>query len=642
MTTTRVFLAAALASLLLAGCGGQEAGGGSKATRSDRLVDFSKKPPYVNALDIDPASQEFLLTTNRGFWRIDPKTDAVKRVTGSISAGGKTANVGTFLDLVATGPGRLIGSGHPDRPGTLPSFLGFIESDDGGRRWKVISRLGEADLHKIELRHDRMYAFDAVLGAMLVSTDGGKTFTENFTPPELIIDFEVDPAGPDRILASSQRRIFRSTDGGKKWRPIQAGEGTRLAWPAPDALYRAEKDGTIEVSETAGDTFKPVGRVPGEPYKFKAVGPDHLYLALSDGAILETTNGGKTLEGRLPAVMRRRHLLLGACLALAACGALPGAAAAHSIVRVIGGELSYQSSDATSLNSLEAVVSGGDVRLRDPTVDGGIDPGPCRPGEVTNDANAWIIEAFCPSSSVQRLRIDLGEREDVATISLPLPVTLLGGPGADRLAGGDGADSVGGGDGDDSVAGGGGNDAVDGGSGIDSLDGGPGDDRLGARDGFGDHVTCGEGADQVVADSFDDVAGDCETVGRATVAPPTGGGGGDDGAPPKVEAGGSTRQRIGRRGRIRVLATSSEPGFAAASGFLDVAGLNLPLKSDRRRVAVGGAGVVLTVKLSRRQMKECRRVFKRRRRVVVRLRVVATDLAGHSSAVTAPRIRLRR
>ena len=55
-----------------------------------------------------------------------------------------------------------------------------------------------------------------------------------------------------------------------------AARATRLVWPAPDALYRAEKDGTIEVSETAGDRSSRVGKVPGEPYKFKAVGPEHL------------------------------------------------------------------------------------------------------------------------------------------------------------------------------------------------------------------------------------------------------------------------------------------------------------------------------------------------------------------------------
>ena len=294
MTAARVLLAGALCCLVLAGCGGEQAGSSpGKATRSDRLVDFSKKPPYVNALDIDPATDDFLLTTNRGFWRIDSKTDAVKQVTGEISTRGKTATVGTFLELLATGPGRLIGSGHPDRAGTLPSFLGFIESDDGGKHWKVISRLGEADLHKIVIRHDRMYAFDAVLGALLISSDGGKTFTERFTPPELIIDFEVDPDDPDHIIASSARRIFRSTDGGKHWRPVQGSDGTRLAWPAADSLYRADADGSIQVSDNGGGSFDIVGKVAGEPYKFKALGPRHLYLALSDGSILETTDGGK-------------------------------------------------------------------------------------------------------------------------------------------------------------------------------------------------------------------------------------------------------------------------------------------------------------------------------------------------------------
>lgn len=297
MTAVRVFLAGALLSILVGGCGAQQAGGGpGKAARSDRLVDFSKKPPYVNALDIDPESDEFLLTTNRGFWRIDSRTGAVKRVTGQVSTRGKTATVGTFLELLATGPGRLIGSGHPDRAGTLPSYLGFIESDDGGRTWRVRSRLGEADLHKIVAKHGRLYAFDAVLGAILITRDGGRTFTERFTPPELIIDFEVDPRDPDHLVASSEDRLYRSTDGGERWRAVAVAEAVRLAWPAPDALYRAEKDGTVQQSRDGGETWQRAGHAPGEPYKFKAVGTEHLFLALSDGTIAETTDGGRTWE----------------------------------------------------------------------------------------------------------------------------------------------------------------------------------------------------------------------------------------------------------------------------------------------------------------------------------------------------------
>ncbi len=55
----------------------------------------------------------------------------MERVRGSIRAEGKSATVGTFLELLVTGPGQLIGSGHPDQPKALPGFLGFIRSDDG-------------------------------------------------------------------------------------------------------------------------------------------------------------------------------------------------------------------------------------------------------------------------------------------------------------------------------------------------------------------------------------------------------------------------------------------------------------------------------------------------------------------------------
>lgn len=289
-------MTATLGALALAGCGSQapEAGDASAGERSDRLVDFAKKPPYVNALDIDPADGHLLLTTNRGFWRIDPETDEVERMRSTVSAGTKSSPVGTFLELKVTGPGRIVGSGHPDDERALPNFLGYMESDDGGRTWKVVSRLGTADLHKIVLAHDRMYAFDAVLGALLLSTDGGRTFTEQFTPRGLIIDFEVDPDDPKRIYAAGEEQLFRSDDGGRAWRPVAQGEGIRLAWPAPGAFYRAEKDGTIQRSSDGGASWEPAASVPGEPYKFKATGPDSLLLALSDGTVMRTDDGARS------------------------------------------------------------------------------------------------------------------------------------------------------------------------------------------------------------------------------------------------------------------------------------------------------------------------------------------------------------
>ena len=108
----RALIAVASTVILLAGCGGGDEP--RPAERSDRLVDFSLQPPYVNALDVDPGSGDFLLTTNRGFFRIDAKAGTVARVRGTVSKGGASSPVGTFLELLSTGPGRLLGSGHPD------------------------------------------------------------------------------------------------------------------------------------------------------------------------------------------------------------------------------------------------------------------------------------------------------------------------------------------------------------------------------------------------------------------------------------------------------------------------------------------------------------------------------------------------
>jgi Ca2+-binding RTX toxin-like protein len=341
-------------------------------------------------------------------------------------------------------------------------------------------------------------------------------------------------------------------------------------------------------------------------------------------------------------VSRAARLALAAGAAACAAALTPAGAAAHSLVRSNGGQVNYLSEDATSLNTLTIRLTGDEIELRDPTVDGGMDPGPCRPGEVTEDANSWIIQTFCGRSGIAGLRVDVGEREDTATITVPVPVSLLGGPGADRLTTGLAADRVDGGDGNDRVDAGAGDDTVDGGLGTDTLAGGAGADLLRTADGLPDRIACGEGADRVEADTVDAVEADCESVTRSAVAPPPEGAAGDDTTAPVVRAGASTLQRVGRSARVRLFATSSERGFVAASGFLDVAGLALPLQSDRRRVRVAGGGVQLTVRLKGRALRETRRALRRGKRTVVRMRVVATDAAGNSAAVTAPRVRLRR
>ncbi len=349
--------------------------------------------------------------------------------------------------------------------------------------------------------------------------------------------------------------------------------------------------------------------------------------------------------------------LIGAAGVAALC---PAAAHAHSLVRTSGNEVAYLSSDAVSLNTLVVKRSGANVDFRDPTVDGGLDVGPCAPGDVTDDANSWVIQALCPAAGAGRLRIDLGDREDSAVVQLDLPVTLLGGTGADKLTTAGGADAVAGddgddvidagagndqvnaGDGDDDVTGGAGNDVVEAGLGVDTVSGADGNDDVRVRDGIADTVKCGAGEDKVDADTLDDIALDCENVSRLPTPVPEGGGTtGRDRVAPKVRVGGSTVQRA-RSGRFTLVATSSERGTISASGFIDVAGLSLPLSADRKTVGVGGGGVELTVKLTARARREATRAWRRGRRVRARIGVVGIDRAGNSARVQAPTIRLIR
>jgi hypothetical protein len=335
-----------------------------------------------------------------------------------------------------------------------------------------------------------------------------------------------------------------------------------------------------------------------------------------------------------------RTALRALAAAVAALVLLPAAASAHSLVRVNGSELAYISADAVSLNTLEARVRGGDFELRDPTVDGGSDPGPCRPGEVTNDANAYIVQVFCRRAGIDKVRVDLGEREDSATLSLPVPITLLGGPGADRLTAGPAADTVDGGDGNDRMDAGDGGDTVVGAAGVDTFDAGPGADLVRSADGLAEKVSCGAGDDRVEADTLDDVAADCESVTRTAIAPPDDATAGSDDVAPVVRAGAATLQALTGAKRVQIAATSSERGFLSASGRLVTRGLALPVQSDRRRVSVAGGGAILTVRLKGRVLREARKGLKKGKPVVLKLGVVASDTAGNSAHVRAPRVRL--
>jgi Ca2+-binding RTX toxin-like protein len=157
--------------------------------------------------------------------------------------------------------------------------------------------------------------------------------------------------------------------------------------------------------------------------------------------------------------------------------------------------------------------------------------GPCGGYQYTQDC------AIGPAG----VRVDLGDGDDRATVSLGLPASLkiaiAGGAGNDDLRaqaqdttldGGPGDDTLQGGDGKDTLLGGDGNDTLDGRGGADTLSGGAGDDLL-AGDGnqapAADTIDGGPGTDRMEDDwEHGDVAS--EPPVAVSLA-----GGADDGRP---------------------------------------------------------------------------------------------------------------
>ncbi len=307
MSPSRCVVILFVCAATLAGCGSSSATSKTITTSATgaasqpfgvpttKLVDGTR-PPYITGLAVDPAGGAILLATNRGLFRIPADGKGVQTIHSSVRAGkhdgpfGRRVSSLAFLDA-----GHLFGSGHPNGTvGQLPAFLGLIESTDGGRSWTSVSRTGFSDLHVLLVVNGNLYGYDTVLGGVVVSTDGGRTFAERSAPQgALVVDMAVDPHAPDYLLASTPTAIFRSTNQGKSWHKLQAAAESHLAWTS-NGLFRADADGTVLTSSDRGLTWRRVGRLQRAPGKLVELPDGTLYAALIDGSVVTSRNGGRS------------------------------------------------------------------------------------------------------------------------------------------------------------------------------------------------------------------------------------------------------------------------------------------------------------------------------------------------------------
>lgn len=120
-------------------------------------------------------------------------------------------------------------------------------------------------------------------------------------------------------------------------------------------------------------------------------------------------------------------------------------------------------------------------------------------GTVCVHPEAHSNELVCEATQIGGFEVNAGGGDDaiVVAATVPIAVTLRGGPGNDRLVAGASNDKVIGGIGDDVLSGRTGSDSLFGGPGNDHLSGGPGHDTL-VGNGGEDLLQPGFGDDNVI------------------------------------------------------------------------------------------------------------------------------------------------
>jgi hypothetical protein len=273
-----VFVGVAAYALARNGDGGESAADGSADDAG---------PVHVHGLGINPADRSLLIATHTGTYRVASNEREAERVGESRQ---------DTMGFTVAGPNYFLGSGHPDIEQAvekdLPPQLGLIESRDAGRTWRTLSLLGEADFHVLRFAGQRVYGYDASNDRLLVSRDNGRAWREVNRPAPLL-DLAVDPRDSRHAVAAAEGGLYETSNEGSTWRPLAVRVGL-LAWPSTRRLYLVDGEGSVFHSTDAGKRWTHTGEIGGQPAAFLSQTEEDLYVALHDGTIKRSRDGGRT------------------------------------------------------------------------------------------------------------------------------------------------------------------------------------------------------------------------------------------------------------------------------------------------------------------------------------------------------------
>ncbi|WP_266075868.1 WD40/YVTN/BNR-like repeat-containing protein [Haladaptatus caseinilyticus] len=152
-------------------------------------------------------------------------------------------------------------------------------------------RLEGHDLECVSATTDHVYCgtFDA---GLFRSDDGGETFHSvgGETIRESVMSLAIDPSDPETVWVGTEpSRVYRSEDGGESW---------------------VHREGLTELPSEPQWSFPPrphthhVRWIEPDPHD-----PEHLYVGIEAGALVQTHDAGSTWEDRVPDARRDNHSL---------------------------------------------------------------------------------------------------------------------------------------------------------------------------------------------------------------------------------------------------------------------------------------------------------------------------------------------
>lgn len=229
-----------------------------------------------------------LIGSHQGLW-LQEGTNPAERI-------GKSHFDVMGLASTATG---LVSSGHPGEGEEQVSNLGLRASADQGKTWQNLSLFGEVDFHRLVASGTTIMGIVSADGALLRSTDSGKTWQT--VPSPSLYDIAIDPMDPSMVVGTTENGPVLSMDGAKTFTAIPDAPLLALLSWGESRLIGVTSEGVIFESRDMGLTWKKIATVSGQPGAI-AVRGDEIAL-LSGTTVFYSSDAGLTFKERITGVM---------------------------------------------------------------------------------------------------------------------------------------------------------------------------------------------------------------------------------------------------------------------------------------------------------------------------------------------------